>query len=100
MQMILTPLEDAATKLAPSIAEKLKPDLVQAIRQGVMSPFLTKAKLKDLTGWSDRQIAYKRSRREIPFVQRGRLILFPTDEIIAYLDEGYVPARPRGKRPQ
>ncbi|GAB5518816.1 MAG: hypothetical protein RhofKO_10670 [Rhodothermales bacterium] len=91
--LLLTSLEDAAETLAPCIAEKLRPEFVDAIRQATMPPLLTKQKLMDLTGWSSRQVEYKKAQGEIPYIRRGRLVLFPTDEIMAYLREGYVPAR-------
>ena len=39
---------------------------------------------------------YKKSKRDIPFVKRSRLILFPTKDVYAYLDAAYVPARKKG----
>lgn len=58
-----------------------------------MPTHLTKAKLREITGWSSRTVEYKKAQGEIPYIRRGRLVLFPTDEIMAYLREGYVPAR-------
>lgn len=70
--------------------ETLLPELIQI---ATAKPFLTKTDLMELTGWSSRQVEYKKSKREIPFIRRGRLVLFPTQEIFQYLREGYVPIR-------
>ena len=71
----------------------IREEVPVAVEQGTIKPYLTKRELKDLTGWSDRQIEYKKSKHEIPFIRRGRLVLFPTQEIFAYLEEGRVPVR-------
>jgi excisionase family DNA binding protein len=52
---------------------------------------LTKKELMDLTGWSSRTVEYKKAEGIIPYVRQGRLCLFPTDEILAWLEEGRVP---------
>ena len=90
--ILITP-EDVREAVAQAFANDLRPELVRMIREATLPPYLTKKKLQDLTGWSDRQVEYKKSKREIPFIRRGRLVLFPTDDILAYLNEGRVPAR-------
>ena len=91
----ITVTSQAALEAAMSAAIKrhladVLPDLV---RRATEEPYLTKARLKSLTGWSDRTIEYKKSKREIPFVRRGRTILFPTEAVFRYLDDGNVPRR-------
>lgn len=88
----LTPTE-LQRLIAEEVQKALAITLPDAIRQGTMPPTLTKPKLEDWTGWSSRTIEYKKAKGEIPYIRRGRLVLFPTDEIMAYLREGYVPAR-------
>ena len=90
---ILTTPEAVRAAVAEAFTEELRPELTRMIRQAILPPYLTKRKLRELTGWSDRQVEYKKSKREIPFVRRGRLVLFPTDEILAYLEAGRVPAK-------
>lgn len=87
-------LQDAVTEALKSALDQHLPE---AIQRATSKPYLTKPELMKLTGWSSRQVEYKKSRREIPFVRQGRLVLFPTDEIYAYLNQGYVP--PRTKDP-
>lgn len=70
--------------------------LSREIRKATTKPYLTKSELMQLTGWSSRQIEYKKSGREIPFLRRGRTILFPTDEIYEYLEGGRVDVRIAG----
>ncbi len=84
---------DAAVSEAVEAA--LTRALPEAIRRATTKPYLTKSELMQLTGWSARQVEYKKSRREIPFIRRGRLVLFPTEDVFAYLEEGRVPAGPR-----
>ncbi len=76
-----------------AIDTALKEQLPHIIRRAITKAYLTKPELMELTGWSSRQVEYKKSKREIPFVRQGRLVLFPTEEVFAYLDNGLVPAR-------
>ena len=64
--------------------------LAEEIRKATTKPYLTKKELMHLTGWSSRQVEYRKANRSIPFVRRGRTILFPTDEIYAFLEQGRV----------
>lgn len=85
------------TELDAAVAEAVETAILRvlpdAIRRATLKPYLTKKELMELTGWSDRQVEYKKANREISFVRRGRSVLFPSREVTAYLNEGYVPAR-------
>ncbi|GAB5519714.1 MAG: hypothetical protein RhofKO_19650 [Rhodothermales bacterium] len=76
-----------------AVAEAIAKQLPQAIQRGIAKPYMTKLEVMDLTGWSSRQVEYKKQRRELPFIRRGRTVLFPTDDVYAYLESGRVPAR-------
>lgn len=78
---------------AAAAVDALRRTLPAAIKQATTKPYLTKAELMELTGWSSRQVEYKKSKRELSYVKRGRLVLFPSDEVFAYLEAGRVPAR-------
>ena len=91
---ILTSRKDLEAAVAEAVAGALKAALPEAVERATRKPFLTKTELMALTGWSSRQVEYKKSKRELAYVRRGRLVLFPTAEVYAYLDEGRVPARP------
>ena len=82
---VLTP-EQVRTVVREEVQAALKAVLPLAIRQAMEKPYLTKAELMLLTGWSSRQVEYKKSKREIPFIRRGRLVLFPS-----YTYHGTVP---------
>ena len=90
--IIVTSKKDLNATIQDALDTALKERLPDVIRRATTKEYLTKAELMELTGWSSRQVEYKKSKREIPFVRRGRLVLFPTEEVYAYLDEGYVPA--------
>ena len=93
----ITSKDDLDTAVSAAVEAALVRALPEAVRRATTKPYLTKAELVQLTGWSSRQVEYKKAQREIPFVKRGRLVLFPTDEIFAYLEEGRVPARRSGE---
>ena len=39
------------------------------------------------------KVSYMQARKTIPYIKRGRKVLFPTAEIEVLLREGYVPTR-------
>ena len=85
--------EDLQAVIAEAVEAAVTAAVAAAVERATRKPYLTKPELMALTGWSSRQVEYKKSQRELPYVRRGRLVLFPTDEVHAYLREGYVPAR-------
>ena len=92
-EIIVTTPEDLEAAISTAVERHMTRILPETIRRATLEPLLTKPKLMELTGWSSRQVEYKKSKREIPFIRRGRLVLFPTEEVLAYLEEGSVPAK-------
>ena len=89
--VIITP--EAIKELAASSAvAAVRQELPTLIRQANQKPYLTKKELMDLTGWSSRSVEYKKAEGKISYIRQGRLCLFPTDDIMAWLEEGRVPA--------
>ena len=91
--VIVTTQEALNNAIQEALDAALKNRLPEAVRRATTKAYLTKPELMELTGWSSRQIEYKKSKREIPFTRNGRLVLFPTEEVYAYLDQGYVTPR-------
>ena len=79
--------------LGEALRDALVGPLSDAIRFGKLPPFLTTIQLCELTSWSARKVAYLRSERRIPFIRRGRSVLFRTRDVIAYMDEALVNAK-------
>lgn len=79
--------------LRPELEAALRHILPDLIRAATTKAYLTKPELMTLTGWSSRQVEYVKSKREIPFIRRGRTVLFPAPDVFAYLEAGRVPAR-------
>ncbi len=91
--IIVTSPEALQQAIQEALGPALQQHLPALIRQATTKEYLTKKELMELTGWSSRQVEYKKSKRAISFVRRGRLVLFPTDAVHAYLDQGYVSSR-------
>lgn len=93
MQDLTITTPDALQSLiTSSVVAAVREALPSMLRQANLPPYLTKNELMKLTGWSSRTVEYKKSQGIIPYIRQGRLCLFPTDEILAWLEEGYVPA--------
>lgn len=91
--LVLTSQDALNAVVQEAVQSALRQALPEAVRQATTKPYLTKKELMRLTGWSSRQVEYKKSKAELPYIRRGRLVLFPTDEVYSYLEEGRVPAK-------
>ncbi len=90
-------LPDSQEELAELIAAAVRTAVAEAIppavRAATRKEYLTTDELAELTGWSPRTIYGRRRAGKLPFIQHGRTILYPTDELREHLHEGYVPKR-------
>ena len=96
---------DPTTPLVAALAARLTETLVPVVRRAVedalpavvrrasLPPYLSKAELAKLTGWSPRKVDYLRERGRLPYVRVGRSIRFKTDDVERLLDEARVEAR-------
>ena len=91
--VFITSSEALKEAIQSALNAALKEQLPSIVRKATSKKYLTKKELMALTGWSARQVEYKKSRREIPFIRQGRLVLFPTDELDAFFLKGYVPSQ-------
>lgn len=85
--------EELRAIVEEAVSAAVSTAIPRAVRAAVRKDYLTKAELMELTGWSARQVEYKKAQRELAYVKRGRLVLFPTEGVHAYLDAGLVPTR-------
>lgn len=83
-----------AEAVQPAVAAALQQALPEILRRASRPAYLTRQQVMDLTGWSERKLAYLQSQRRLPYLKRGRSVLFKTEDVEAYLAEGYVPAAP------
>ena len=98
MNPIFITTQEALNKaIKAALQEHLQRLLPEAVKQATAKEYLTKKELMKLTGWSSRQVEYKKSKREISFIRRGRLVLFPTQDVYEYLNQGYVPPKSKNK---
>ena len=86
--VVLLKPDELQDRIQEGVESALTRVLSKEIRKATTKAYMTKNELMQLTGWSSRQIEYRKQNRSIPFLRRGRTILFPTDEIYAFLEEG------------
>jgi hypothetical protein len=55
--------------------------------------YMTQSEVADLIGWTPRQLAYRRQKGDLPYIKRGRTILYKAQDIDRFLEAGYVPGR-------
>ena len=56
-------------------------------------PYFNTQDVVDLTGWSERTIQELRDNQEIPYIKHGRKILYPRDEVFAFLNSHLVKSK-------
>ncbi len=83
-----------AEAVQPAVVAALKQALPEILRRAALPPLLTRQQVMELTGWSERKLAYLQAQRRLPYLKRGRSVLFKTEDVEAFLAEGYVPAAP------
>ncbi|GIV58383.1 MAG: hypothetical protein KatS3mg042_1296 [Rhodothermaceae bacterium] len=89
--------EDLEAAVEAAVRRAIEEALPEAVRRATEPEYMTGAEVMALTGWSERKLAYLRQRRELPYVKRGRTVLYPREGIRAYLEEGRVRARRGGR---
>ena len=85
--------QDFEAAIAAAVRSAVPDAVADGVRRALRKEYLTAPEVCEVTGWSRRKLAYLKARRELPFVQRGRTLLFPTSDLEAYLQAGYVSAR-------
>lgn len=84
-------IKEAFREVVEGILHECLPPLIQ---EALYKPLLTRQEVKELTGWSDRQLQYLRDAGKIDFIRREpKVFLYPTEGILRYLRANYVQAR-------
>lgn len=91
LQDILADALEGAVEQA--VAQALVAALPEVLRRSALPVYLTREGVTELTGWSARKLSYLQAQRRLPYIKRGRTVLFRTTDVEAYLGEGYVSAR-------
>lgn len=80
----------------PAVAAALAAAMPEILRRAALPVYLSRQQVMEMTGWSDRKLAYLQAKRRLAFVKRGRTVVFRTADVEAYLGDGYVPAKRTG----
>ena len=95
-EIIIATPDQIRAHVAVAVHEALTNQLPQLVRQATRKPYLTRSDIKGLTGFSDRKLQHLRDTRQLPFVQHGRKILYPTEEVYRFLRDLKVKPRETG----
>ena len=95
--VLLTPPE-LNDLVRDAIRPVVRNEVDKAVRAANQKAYLTQTEVCQLTGWSRRQLAYKRSKGELAYLKRGRTVLYKTEDVYSWLDEGYVPSTRRDEQ--
>lgn len=99
MNVIVTDHKTLQDLIGEAVAEALAQQLPKLLRDAVRKPLLTRDEVKELTGWSDRTLQHLRDTRQLPFVQDGRKILYPTDGLQEFISSRSIPSRKQPPAP-
>ena len=87
---------DFQDAIREAVAEALPGAIAEGIQLALRRELLSPDEVCELTGWSRRKLDYLKAERRIPFLKRGRTVLYRTKDIEAFLEEGRVSAKSRG----
>lgn len=90
MNTYISTKEELQTFIDQAVRKAFSEAIPEINSQNKSKEFLTKQELIKLTGWSGKTIQNMRIRRQIPFVQHGRKILYPYDGIMAFMKANHV----------
>jgi len=82
--------------ITAAIVPVVRTEVELAVSRAGAKEYLTQTEVCQLTGWSRRQLGYKRSSGELPYLKRGRTVLYRTTDVYTWLEEGYVPGARHG----
>ena len=83
---------DQAVRLA------VQRELPKAIRTANRPEYMTRAEAAEYAGRSVRSLDHLRSSGKLAWAKRGGRVVIKTDDLDAYLGDGYVPTRGQGER--
>jgi len=86
-KIVVMEVDELTEIITNAMVKVLQDALPDIIERATRKPYLTREELMDLTGWSSPTIFHLRKTRQIPFVQHGRKILYPTNEMYAFFEE-------------
>jgi hypothetical protein len=85
MNTYIASKEELETLIREAVENAIQDILPTLIRKATAKEWLTRDEVKALTGWSTKTLQNLRDSRQIPFSQHGRKILYPYDELMAFL---------------
>ena len=95
MSSLITSPEDIRHYVREAVFDAVRQELPGLVREATQKPFLTREEVKQITGWSDRTLQHLRDSRQLPFVQHGRKITYPSRGLYEFLDAHNVISRAR-----
>ena len=82
--------DDLSRCIRDELADAFRDAIPKISRLINSKEYLTNDELADLTGWSKRSLAYRRKSGQLPYIKRGRKILYKAEEVYAWLEMGAI----------
>ena len=96
--IIVTNLELLSKALMPLIRHELNTQLPEVLRRASMPPRMLKKDAAEFTGMSQRQLDTLRQNNKLRSYKVGRKVWFDTQDLLDYIDSGFLPARLQKRR--
>jgi len=85
MNTYIASREELETLIREAVENAIQDILPTLIRKATAKEWLTRDEVKALTGWSTSTLQNLRNTRQIQYSQHGHKILYPYDELMAFL---------------
>lgn len=95
--VIATP-EFISAAVANAVRTELRALLPEALSRAALPPRLSKKAAASFSGLSERQLDTLRHRDRLRSYKVGRKVWFDTQDLLAYIDAGLIPARLKRRR--
>lgn len=93
MSLVVTQVSEIERIVSAAVERTLTELLPSLVQKSARKPYLTQREVRDLTGFSNRKLAYLRETRQVEFTALGRSFLYPTKSLLAFLEEKRVRLR-------
>ena len=94
LALIPTTVSELGIEIGKATATDLLAVMPEILRRARLGEYLSAEGAEQETGLTRRQLRHLRDTRKLGYYKHGRVILYRTEELLAFIEAGSVPARP------
>ena len=93
MSTVVTDVSVIERIVGEAVQRAVSEQLPALVQRAAVKPFLNQSEVRDLTGFSNRKLAYLRKTKQVEYTPLGRSYLYSTKSLLDFLEEKRVRLR-------